>query len=73
MSLGGLHDSIQDFTGFDNDHLFTFSMARGPTGKRNGVIDTDECQERHDPLHEIPLKGVFPLPQNMKLFYLFDF
>ena len=73
MTLGELHDAIQDLTGFDNDHLFTFFIARGPTGKRTEVVETDEWEERHGRLYAIPLKRVFPLPQNMKLFYLFDF
>ncbi len=73
MTLGELHDAIQDFTGFDNDHLFTFFIARGPTAKRTEMVETDEWEDRHGRLYEIPLKRVFPLPLNMKLFYLFDF
>jgi len=73
MTLGGLHNTIQELTGFDNDHLFTFFIARGPRGKRTHVIETDEWEEMQDRLDEIPLRNVFPLPQNMKLFYWFDF
>jgi hypothetical protein len=73
MTLGELHDAIQDLTGFDRDHLFTFFIARGPKGKRIELVETDEWEERHNRLYEIPLKRVFPLPPNMKLFYLFDF
>jgi hypothetical protein len=72
-TLGKLHDIIQDLTGFDNDHLFTFFIARGPKGKRSEVVETDEWEERQDRLYEIPINRILPLPQNMKLFYLFDF
>lgn len=73
MTLGGLHDTIQELTGFDNDHLFTFFIARGPKGKRTNVVEADEWEERQDRFYEIYLRKVFPLPQNMKLFYWFDF
>jgi len=72
-TLGELHDIIQDLTGFDNDHLFTFFIARGPTGKRSEVVETDEWEERQGRLYQIPINRIFPLLQNMKLFYLFDF
>ncbi len=73
MTLGGLHDTIQELAGFDNDHPFTFFIARGPRGKRTYVVETDEWEERQDRFYEIYLRKVFPLPQNMKLFYWFDF
>lgn len=73
MTLGELHDTIQDLTGFDNDHLFTFYISRGSRGKRTEVVESDEWEERQDGLYEIPLRDVFPLPPNMKLFYWFDF
>ncbi len=73
MTLGELHDIIQDLAGFDRDHLFTFFIARGPRGKRTEIIETEEWEERQDRLYEIPLRHIFPLPQNMKLFYHFDF
>ncbi len=73
MTLGELHEMIQDLTDFDNDHLFTFFIGRGPRGKRTELVETDEWEERHDRLYAIPLNRVFPLPPNMKLFYWFDF
>jgi len=73
MTLGTLHDTIQELSGFDNDHLFTFFMARGPSGQRTSVVETDQREEERDRLYEIPLREVFPLEQNMKLFYWFDF
>ncbi|MFH0342554.1 MAG: hypothetical protein ACHBNF_10580 [Chromatiales bacterium] len=73
MTLGGLHNTIQELTGFDDDHLFTFFTARGPRGKRDPVVETDEWEEERDRLYEIPLRNVFPLPEKMKLFYWFDF
>ncbi len=69
MALGELHDTVQDLAGFDRDHLFTFFIARGPRGKRTEIVETDEWEERQGRLYEIPLRRIFPLPQNMKLFY----
>ena len=66
MTLGTL-------TGSDNDHLFTFFMARGPRGQRTSIVETGQWDEEQDRLCEIPLSEVFPLEQNMKLFYWFDF
>jgi Plasmid pRiA4b ORF-3-like protein len=45
MTLGTLHDTIQELTGFDNDHLFTFFMARGPRGQRTSMVETDQREE----------------------------
>ncbi|HAM51466.1 MAG TPA: hypothetical protein DCP92_12540 [Nitrospiraceae bacterium] len=73
ITLGELHDVMQDLTGFDRDHLFTFFVARGPKGKRVQVVETEDWEDRQGCLYEIPLKQVVPLPANMKLFYLFDF
>jgi hypothetical protein len=73
MTLGTLHDTIQELTGCDNDHLFTFFIARGPRGQRTSVVETDQREGEQDCLYEIPLREVFPLEQNMKLFYWFDF
>ena len=73
ITLGELHDTIQKLTGFDNDHLFTFFIARGPTGKRTHVVETEAWEEDQGHLYEIALGRVFPLPKHMKLFYWFDF
>ena len=73
MTLGELHNTIQELTGFDNDHPFTFFIARGPTGKRAPVVEADEWDDEQDQLYEIPLRNVFPLPEKLKLFYWFDF
>lgn len=73
MSLWQLHDVIQDLTGFDRDHLFTFFTARVPRGKRVDVVKTNDWEDRQNCLYGIPLKRVFPLTANIKLFYLFDF
>lgn len=73
ITLGELHDEIQLLSGFDNDHLFTFFVARGPRGKRSALIETDDYEERHERFYELPLNEIFPLAASMKLFYWFDF
>jgi hypothetical protein len=61
MTLGSLHDTIQELTGFDNDHLFTFFMARSPRGQRTSIVETGQWEEEQDRLYEMPLCEVFPL------------
>jgi len=61
MTLGTLHDTIQELTGFDNDHLFTFFMARGPRGQRTSIVETGQWEEEQDHLYEIPLCEYFLL------------
>ena len=48
-------------------------MARGPRGQRTSIVETGQWEEEQDRLYELPLCEVFPLEQNMKLFYWFDF
>ena len=73
MTLGGLHELIQQLTDFDNDHLFTFFAARHHRGKRVEMVETEDWDDERDALDEIVLKEVFPLQDNRKLFYWFDF
>lgn len=73
MTLGELHYTIQQLTGFDNDHLFTFFIARSDRGKRTCLIETDGWDDGPDEGCELPLQSIFPLPKRMKLYYLFDF
>ena len=73
MTLGDLHDEIQNLTGFNNDHFAAFFVARNPWGKRIQVIEPDESGRHNRRLYRIPLKKSFPLPPGIKLFYLFDF
>ena len=73
ITLGELHDTIQELTGFDNDHMFTFFVARAARGKRTSLFEMDDWNEDSGRFYEIPLRDVFPLAKNMKLFYWFDF
>ena len=73
MTLGGLHDLLQDLTGFDNDHLFTFFKANSPSGERLGFTESDDWEEEMEQMWQIPLDEVFPLPKHKKLYYLFDY
>jgi hypothetical protein len=73
MTLGRLHDAIQQLTGFDNDHLFTFFIARTLRGKREFVVDAGDGEEEQEMFYKTPLHDVYPLPRDMRLFYWFDF
>jgi len=73
MTLGELHNTIQELTGFGNDHPFTFFIARRSRGKRTEVVEAEEWEERQNYFDKIYLWNIFPLPQNKKLYYWFDF
>jgi len=73
ISLGALHDEIQRLAGFDNDHLYTFFIARGPRGKRIELDQTNDFIDRRLDFYHLALNDILPFQHNMKLFYWFDF
>ncbi len=73
MTLGDSHEEIQRLTGFDNDHLYTFFIARGPRGKRVELDQTNEFVHGYLDFYHLPLNDVLPLQPKMRLFYWFDF
>ena len=73
--LLNLHYAIQKAVAFDNDHLFEFFAGRNP-GNRALPIGDKPNWDTFDPVKvycRVHLKDVWPLPEGMKLFYLFDF
>lgn len=68
MSLYELHDAIQDAVDFENDHLYSFFIARNVFGSKRVMLDDDEGEPQN-----ITLCALFPLPKGHKLFYWFDF
>ncbi|MCM2285858.1 MAG: plasmid pRiA4b ORF-3 family protein [Desulfobacula sp.] len=74
-SFLALHDAIQEAVDFADDHMFEFYVGRNP-GNRAFSIGGDPDWDSFDPVKtygRILLKDVWPLPEGMKLFYLFDF
>jgi len=69
-TLEDLHGLIQRVVGFDNDHLYSFFVARTPRSWDRVVYDEEE--EANVPW-EVPLNSLFPLAKHRKLFYLFDY
>ncbi len=67
-TLSDLHIAIQDAVEFDNDHLFMFYIASTYRNRDRITFDMENGN-----VYDVTLEDIFPLPQGMKLFYLFDF
>ncbi len=70
-----LHEAIQNAVNFENDHMFEFYVGRTPRN-RAFSIGGEPDWDNFDPIEtysSVHLKDVWPLPDKMKLFYLFDF
>ncbi len=67
-NLEDLHYCIQDAVSFDNDHLYEFFIARTTHSYEKVIFDDEDGG-----VYNVPIKALFPLPKNRKLFYLFDF
>jgi hypothetical protein len=68
-TLEDLHFIIQQAVDFDNDHLYSFFVARTPRSWQRVRYDEEDG---HAPW-EVTLESLFPLPRDRKLFYLFDY
>ncbi len=70
-----LHEAIQDAVDFNNDHLVEFFIGRHP-GNRAYGIGGEPNWDSFNPVktyNKVGISEVWPLPQGMKLYYLFDF
>lgn len=75
-TLADLHQLILRAAGFDDDHLYEFFIARTHRSReriRFGDDDEDFGDHLKGTPWETALERIFPLPKNMKLFYLFDY
>jgi len=68
-TLEDLHTIIQRAVDFDNDHLYSFFVARTPWSRDRVLYDGEE----DDAAWEVTVESLFPLPRDRKLFYLFDY
>ncbi|EXJ14877.1 IS1096 element passenger TnpR family protein [Imhoffiella purpurea] len=69
-TLDALHRLILRTVGFDNDHLYSFFIARTPWSHERVLFD-EEWGEAAP--WETRVEELFPLPKHRKLFYLFDY
>ncbi|MDP5291453.1 hypothetical protein Q9290_03975 [Oceanimonas sp. CHS3-5] len=66
-TLHELHDAIQQAVRFNNDHMYSFFIARSEHAGERLHFDGDEYSL------DAPISDLFPLPRGKKLFYWFDF
>lgn len=71
-TLHDLHRLILDAVGFDCDHLFYFYASRTSTS-RNKLSFTEDEYLDEGMYSDVLLSTVYPLPDKLKLYYLFDF
>jgi len=72
-SLQDLHLAIQDAVDFDCDHLYEFFIAKTPGSRDRFTITDDEEFDGKPDAFEQKVGSLFPLPDKMSLFYLFDY
>lgn len=63
-----LHLAIQSAVQFDDDHMYTFYVARTHRSRDRTVFEHEDGTLQNTMLAEL-----FPLPPDRKLFYWFDF
>lgn len=68
-TLEDLHLIIQQAVDFDDDHLYSFYVARTPRSRDRVLYDEEEDQVPW----EVTVESLFPLPKDRRLFYLFDY
>jgi|GEM_PF-1230013 len=71
-SLASLHHHINKMIDFDFDHLFDFYAGRNFNNKKHWFTKNGEYSRDID-YNDVYLSKVFPLPESLKLYYLFDF
>jgi hypothetical protein len=71
-SLHDLHCTIQDIVGFDDDHMYTFYVGRN-WRKRDTELAEAAAPSNASDYEGLPLSRVFPLENQCKLYYWFDF
>ncbi len=66
--LADLHLAIQQAVDFDNDHLYSFYVARNERAQKRFMMDDENKY-----VFSRKLRQLFPLPDKQSLFYLFDY
>lgn len=75
-TLYDLHDAIQRYVEFDDDHLHEFYTGRS-WSSRKSISSSDFSFDAENKFQgdgeSAKLSEIFPLPKDHKLYYLFDF
>lgn len=72
-TLHGMHLAIQTIIGFDNDHLYDFFGGRRSSNRRIIFTEDDRWEVREDVFYSTVLEEIYPLPKDIKLYYIFDY
>jgi hypothetical protein len=77
-TLLDLHYAIQRAVRFDNDHLFSFFLAKSPSRANRIPLCEEEWEdgewdEEDNPFSRVALRDVFPVEKGMRMYYWFDF
>ncbi len=75
-TLYDLHNAIQSYVDFDDDHLHEFYTGRSWSSKKSISSDdfSFDAENKFQGDGETAiLSEIFPLPKDHKLYYLFDF
>ncbi len=71
-----MHDAIQNYVNFDDDHLHEFYTGRSWSSKKSissSDLSFDAENKFQGDGESSTLSEIFPLPKDHKLYYLFDF
>lgn len=75
-TLYDLHDAIQRYVDFDDDHLHEFYTGRSWSSRKSissSDLSFDAENGFQNDRENATLSEIFPLPKDHKLYYLFDF
>jgi len=72
-TLTDLHLDILEIIGFDNDHLYDFFGGRRLSNRKVIFSENENWEVRENVFRSTVLEDIYPLPQNIKLYYIFDY
>jgi len=72
-TLADLHSDIINIIGFDNDHLYDFFGGRRLSNRAVIFSENESWEEREDVFSSTTLENIYPLPKNIKLYYIYDY
>ena len=72
-TLNDLHLDILKIIGFDNDHLYDFFGGRRSSNRKIIFTENESWEIRQDVFYSTSLEDIYPLPPNIKLYYIFDY
>jgi len=73
FTLLDLHVSILEIIGFDNDHLYDFFAGRRSSNRKHIFTEDESWEKREYVFSTTTLESIYPLPKDLKLYYIFDY